>query len=146
MKVVFSSCILMKKALSYEKRAIKMVMKLTPGVNFINVSGAAFVPVDPKSIKRYWQIDWILLLLGATGVKVIRNMLVKLSPRVKKACFKYSLIRQCESISFLDFRLLRVSTESDFHIWIWTGKFSVVFFLFCKTDTKIIAKINVQKF
>jgi len=46
-----------------------------PAVNFINVLRAAFAPVDPKSVKRYWQLDWILMLLGATGVKALRCML-----------------------------------------------------------------------
>jgi len=42
-----------------------------PGVNFINILQAAFAPVDPKSVKRYWQLDWIIMLLGATGVKAV---------------------------------------------------------------------------
>jgi len=41
------------------------------GVNFIIALRAAFVPVDPKSVKRYWQLDWILTLLGATGIKAV---------------------------------------------------------------------------
>jgi len=40
------------------------------GVNFINILRAAFAPVDPKSIKRYWQLDWILTLLWATGIEL----------------------------------------------------------------------------
>jgi len=35
------------------KAARRMLMKSTLGVNFIIVLQAAFVPVDPKSIKRY---------------------------------------------------------------------------------------------
>jgi len=38
-----------------------------------NVLIAAFAAVDPKSVKRYWQLDWILTLLGATGVKAARK-------------------------------------------------------------------------
>jgi len=69
------------KRCSYEKCACKTLMKLTPGVNFINILRAAFAPVDPKSVKRYWQLDWILTLLEATGVKAVRkNMLVKSTP------------------------------------------------------------------
>ncbi len=34
---------------------------------------ADFTPVDPKSVKRYWQLDWILTLLGDTGVKAVRK-------------------------------------------------------------------------
>jgi len=55
-------------------------MKLTPGVNFINVLRAAFVPVDSKSVKRYWQLDWILTLLGATGVKAARKYVGEIEP------------------------------------------------------------------
>ncbi len=44
-----------------------------PGVNFINVLLAAFAPVDPKSVKRYWQLDWIFTILRATGVKAARK-------------------------------------------------------------------------
>ncbi len=36
---------------------------LQSGVNFINVSRAAFAHVDPKSVKRYWGFDSILMLL-----------------------------------------------------------------------------------
>ena len=45
----------------------------TPDVNFTNVLGTAFALVDPKSIKWYWQLDWILTLLGAMGVKAVRE-------------------------------------------------------------------------
>jgi hypothetical protein len=51
-----------------------------PGVNFINVLLAALAPVDSKSVKRYWQLDWILTLLGATGVIAVHKYRVKLSP------------------------------------------------------------------
>jgi len=34
-----------KKALSYEKHTHKMLMKLTPGVNFINILLPAFAPI-----------------------------------------------------------------------------------------------------
>jgi len=51
-----------------------------PGANLINILRAAFAPVDPKSVKRYWQLDWILTLLGATSVKAVRRTLMKLSP------------------------------------------------------------------
>jgi hypothetical protein len=43
MKVLFSSYILVKKALSYEKHACKMLMKLTSGVNFITFTRNVFV-------------------------------------------------------------------------------------------------------
>ena len=53
---------------------------LAAGVNFINVLWAAFAPVDPKSVKRYWQLDWILTLLGATGVKAVRKYVGEIEP------------------------------------------------------------------
>jgi len=31
----------------------KMLMKLMPGVNLINILYTAFAPADPKSVKRY---------------------------------------------------------------------------------------------
>jgi len=56
------------------------VAPMTPGVNFINVLRAAFAPVDPKSVKRHWQLDWILMLLGATGVKAVRKYVGETEP------------------------------------------------------------------
>jgi len=56
-------------------------MKLTPGVNFINILFTAFMLVGP-SVKRYWQLDWVLTLWGTTGVKAVRRTLMKSSPGV----------------------------------------------------------------
>jgi len=42
----------------------KMLAKLTPGVNFINVLRAALAPVDPKSVKRYSYVISIFLRFG----------------------------------------------------------------------------------
>jgi len=53
---------------------------LRSGINFINVLRTAFALVDPKSVKRYWQLDWILTLLGATGVKAVRKYVGKINP------------------------------------------------------------------
>jgi len=57
------------------------LLKLTTGVNFINVLHAAFAPVDPKSVKRYWQLDWILMFLGATGIKAAHKYVVEIDYR-----------------------------------------------------------------
>ncbi len=57
--------------LLHAKAAYKIFIKLAPGVNFINVLQAGFAPIDPKSVKRYWQLDWILHLLGATREKAV---------------------------------------------------------------------------
>ncbi len=55
-------------------------MKLTPGVNFINILHTAFAPIEPKSVKRYWQLAWILKLLGATGVKAAHKYVGEIDP------------------------------------------------------------------
>ncbi len=49
-------------------------------VNFINVLHKAFTHIDPKSVKRYRRLDWVLTLWGATGIKAVRKTLVKLTP------------------------------------------------------------------
>ncbi len=46
-------CVNLHITLLYKKVAYKMLMKLTPGVNFINVLCTAFTCADPKSVKRY---------------------------------------------------------------------------------------------
>jgi len=40
------------------------MMKLTPGVNFINVLCTAFALIDPESVKRYWRINCIFCAFG----------------------------------------------------------------------------------
>ncbi len=54
-------------------------MKLTTGVDFTSVLCTAFALVDPKRVKLYWQLDWILTLLGAAGVKAVCRTLMKLT-------------------------------------------------------------------
>ncbi len=41
------------------KAVRRKLMKSTPGVNFIKVLQAAFTRTDPKSVKRYWWLNWI---------------------------------------------------------------------------------------
>ncbi len=60
---------------------------MTTGFNFINVLWTAFAPVDPKSVKRYWQLDWILTLLGATGVKAVRKYVGEIDYRYREIDF-----------------------------------------------------------
>jgi hypothetical protein len=64
---------------SEEESIVLELRQITPGVNFITVLRAAFAPLDPKSIKRYWQLDWILMLLRATGAKAGRKTMMKLT-------------------------------------------------------------------
>jgi hypothetical protein len=55
------------------KAAPKMLMKLTTGVNFINVLRAAFAHADPKSAKRLK----IFALSGSACAKAAHEMLMK---------------------------------------------------------------------
>jgi len=65
------------------KAARKMLVKLTPGVNFINVLRTAFTLVDPKRVKKI-QLShmYLLTLAGSASVKAVRRTLMKLSPGV----------------------------------------------------------------
>ncbi len=54
----------------WEKFVRKMLMKLTPGVNYINVLRAAFACTDPKRAKRHWWLDChYAVILGSAFVK-----------------------------------------------------------------------------
>jgi len=81
---------------------------LPQGVNFINILRAAFAPVDPKSVKRYWQLDLILKLLGSMGVKAVSKYVGEIEPRSphtqpnghhRDFSFKIILLRQKTEIS-----------------------------------------------
>ncbi len=50
-KVLFSSKVLAKKGLSYKILARKMLMKLTPRLNCINILCTAFTLKYPESVK-----------------------------------------------------------------------------------------------
>jgi len=65
---------------AHVKSAHKMLLKLSPGLNFINILCTAFTRGDPKSVERYWWLDWVLTLWGAMGIKAAHKMLLKLSP------------------------------------------------------------------
>jgi len=54
-------------------------MKLTPGVNFINVLWVAFALADPKSVKKTDNFTVFFALLGSLCVKAVRRMLMKLT-------------------------------------------------------------------
>jgi len=57
-----------------------MLMKLTPGVNYINVQSTAFTPVDPESAKIQLSHQYLFTLSGSTSVKAVHRMLMKLTP------------------------------------------------------------------
>jgi len=57
------------------KAAHKMLGKLTPGVNFINILQAAFVSTDPQSIKKTDNLTVFFTLLGSA--LQVQKLLVK---------------------------------------------------------------------
>jgi hypothetical protein len=54
-------------------------MKLTAGVNFINILRAAFMCTDTENTKRQSSQQCRFVLLGFTSVKALRKMLAKLN-------------------------------------------------------------------
>jgi len=59
----------------------KVLVKSTPGLNFINILRTAFTLVDPKSItKIQLSHKYLFTLLGSASVKAVRRTLMKLSP------------------------------------------------------------------
>jgi len=68
------------KTLSYKKGESKMLMKLTPGVNFINVLMHRF-PMHPKSEKKTVKKSSVILYFWDLHVaKSASKMLMKLTP------------------------------------------------------------------
>ena len=61
-----------------------MLMKYTPGVNFINVLHAAFACVDLKSVKKTVELSVFLRFDDLRAQKLPVNILVKLTPDVNK--------------------------------------------------------------
>jgi len=57
-----------------------MLMKLTPGLDFINVLRTAFTPVAPQSVRTQSSCQYLFTLSGSTSVKAVRRTLMKLSP------------------------------------------------------------------
>jgi len=59
-----------------------MLVKSTPGVNFINILLAAFTLGDTKSLKKIDNLSVIFMHLGSLSVKAEQKKLVKSSPGV----------------------------------------------------------------
>ncbi len=59
------------------KTAHKTLVKLTPGLNFINVLGTVFMSVDPKSVKITVKS---LVSSYTKSIKAVHKMLIKLTP------------------------------------------------------------------
>jgi len=57
-----------------------MLVKLPPGVNFLNILQADFKFLDPESAKKTVKLSVIFALLGSASAKTARRMLVKLTP------------------------------------------------------------------
>jgi len=55
-------------------------MKLTQGLNFINVLRTAFTCVDPESVRIQSNPQYLFTLLGSTCAKAARKMLMKSTP------------------------------------------------------------------
>jgi hypothetical protein len=53
------------------------MVKLSPGINFINVLRTAFMHADPKSLKKKVKLSIFLVLLGSAHTKAGRRTLVK---------------------------------------------------------------------
>ncbi len=62
------------------KVVCRTLMKLTPGLNFINVLCTASTPADPKSVKDTNDLTVFFTLSGSTSTKAVRRMLMKLTP------------------------------------------------------------------
>jgi len=55
-------------------------MKMTEGVNFVNILCAAFASLDPKSSKKIDNLTIFFPLLGSAHVKAAQKTLMKLAP------------------------------------------------------------------
>jgi len=62
------------------KAACKTLVKLTPGLNVINILSTAFTHTYPESLKDADDLTVFFYLSGSMSVKALRKMLVKLTP------------------------------------------------------------------
>jgi len=56
-----------------------MLVKLTPGLNFINVLRTAFTRADPRRVKNTVKFSIFFMLSGSMSVKALHKRLVKLT-------------------------------------------------------------------
>jgi len=63
-----------------EKAASKILVELTPEVDFIYMLRAAFTYAGPKSIKIQSSCQYLFALLESVRVKAARKKLMKLTP------------------------------------------------------------------
>jgi len=64
------------------KAACKRLVKLTPGLNFINVLRRAFTLVGPKSVRFQSSGQYLFTLLGSMCSKAAHRTMMKLTPVV----------------------------------------------------------------
>jgi len=55
-------------------------MKLTPGLNFINILRTAFMHIDHESVRFQSNPQYLFTLLGSTYAKAARKSLMKSTP------------------------------------------------------------------
>ncbi len=66
------------------KAVRKTLVKLTPGLNFINILPTAFMPVALKSVRVQSSRQYLFKLLGPTSTKAVRKMFMKLTPGLQQ--------------------------------------------------------------
>ncbi len=64
------------------KAAHKMLMKLTPGIDFTNILWATFKHKDPITTKRHWCCNCLFTLLGSASVKGACRHAGEIDPRL----------------------------------------------------------------
>jgi len=63
------------------KAASKMLVKLTLGLNFINILQAAFMHADSKSAEKAVKLSVFFTLLGSIHMKALRKHVGEIEPR-----------------------------------------------------------------
>jgi len=79
-----------------------MLVKLTPGLNFINILPKAFTREDPKCIKMTVRLSICFIFLGSMSVKASHKTLMKLTPDRAGPSFYGRLPRMLRRWSCLD--------------------------------------------
>jgi len=64
--------------------------------------------VDPKSVKRHWQLDWVLTLWGATGVKAACKYVDEIDPRMPQFPISGSAWMRFSDILYSDGTFIKV--------------------------------------
>ncbi len=86
----------MRAKLLYEKAALKMLAKLTQGVNFTNILRAAFAPV----FLRQKNISTKKLRAKLLYETAAHKMLVKLTPGLRSCCTNSWDVYKCLKIKY----------------------------------------------